>query len=437
MKSLKFVLFPLLIVGFLWACETTDPFVQEIESNLVLGNIDEALEVANNAIATDSSNGLAHFYRGVALGAKAEEFEDPAERKPYYQQTRTSLLEGKEWMRQMESRPNEYEEVDEIITGYWAFEHNEGVEIVTVDSVRNLYDRPYERAIAHLDNAITLQPDSALSYIVIASTYFNMGETGEAITSYEQAMERMDTPELDDYDFLTSMYLVEGQTEKAIALAEEALDSFPNEIVFVQYLADAYLEVGETDRAISLIRNLIADDPGNPLYYRVLGTQLYQLVAPLENDLTELYESSYDLEREIRSLQGSEREAAETLLAEKEQEIEQIESEIDELTKQSVQEIEQVIELVPDDHEAYNILGIIYQNKAATQFEKRNFTIDNQKAAQIDQRARETLNMARENYERAAEINPDEPNYWQALFQVYTTLGMDEEARDAMEKSGM
>lgn len=437
MKSLKFILFPLLIAGFLWACETTDPFVTEVESNLVLGNIDEALEVANNAIATDSSNGLAHFYRGVALGAKAESFEDPAERKPYYQQTRNSLLEGKEWMRQRESLPSEYEEVDEIITGYWAFEHNEGVEIVTVDSVRNLHNNPNERAIAHLENAITLQPDSALSYIVIASTYFNMGETGQAISRYEQAMERMDQPELDDYDFLTSMYLVEGRTEQAIALAEEAREVFPNEIVFVQYLADAYLEVGETDRAISLIRGLIADEPENPLYYRVLGTQLYQLVGPLENELTELYETSYNLERELRSLQGNEKEAAENRLRQKENDIEQLESEIDELIEQSVQEIKQVIELVPDDHEAYNILGIIYQNNAAIQFEKRNYTVDNQEASQIDQNARETLNLARENYERAAEINPDEQSYWQALFQVYTTLGMEEEARDAMEKSGM
>jgi tetratricopeptide (TPR) repeat protein len=58
-------------------------------------------------------------------------------------------------------------------------------------------------------------------------------------------------------------------------------------------------------------------------------------------------------------------------------------------------------------------------------------------AAEYDQRAKDNLEQARQYYERAAEINPDNPENWQSLFQVYTALGMEEEAEEAMQKAGM
>lgn len=41
------------------------------------------------------------------------------------------------------------------------------------------------------------------------------------------------------------------------------------------------------------------------------------------------------------------------------------------------------------------------------------------------------------NYEKATEIEPDNQSYWRSLFQVYTSLGMNEKAEAAMEKAGM
>jgi hypothetical protein len=40
-------------------------------------------------------------------------------------------------------------------------------------------------------------------------------------------------------------------------------------------------------------------------------------------------------------------------------------------------------------------------------------------------------------YEKAAELDPDNQNYWASLFRIYTTLDMREKAEEAMEKSGM
>ena len=41
------------------------------------------------------------------------------------------------------------------------------------------------------------------------------------------------------------------------------------------------------------------------------------------------------------------------------------------------------------------------------------------------------------NYEKAAELNPDDPKYWRSLYQVYVALGMDEKAKEAEKKAGM
>jgi len=98
--------------------------------------------------------------------------------------------------------------------------------------------------------------------------------------------------------------------------------------------------------------------------------------------------------------------------------------------------MERVVELEPDSESANFILGIIYQNRAANLFERRNNTTDNEIAEQLDSQARDNLRNALIYYERAAEINPDNPENWQSLFQVYTTLGMEEEAEEAMERAG-
>jgi len=40
-------------------------------------------------------------------------------------------------------------------------------------------------------------------------------------------------------------------------------------------------------------------------------------------------------------------------------------------------------------------------------------------------------------YEIAAEIDPDNQEYWKNLFSIYTALGMDQKAEEAMQKAGM
>jgi tetratricopeptide (TPR) repeat protein len=437
MKSIKPLLYIFALVGFLWACETTDPLVNDVQILLVTGEFDQALEVVDAALAEDQNNHIAHYYKGVILTAQAESFEDPRERKPYYERARSSFDSAKNLMAELEETPGELEELEETVTFYWAEEFNSGVNILNDDSVFAATPDPNLTAVAHFENAATVQPDSSLSYQVMSSAYFNADDIDNAVSSYERAMELLSSPAQDDYEYMISILLVQPNFERAIEYSEEARANFPGETVFVQLLADAYLQAGEQDKAIELVEGLIAEDPENPQYRRVLGTQVYQTVSELSNEVSGMYESAFELRRNMRSLQGNERERAERQLAEIESEIDAIEDQMDELTQISIREMGRVVELEPESESANFILGIIYQNRAASLFERRNNTEDNMEAQDLDARARENLQEALVYYERAAEINPDNPENWQSLFQVYTTLGMEEEAMEAMERAGL
>ncbi len=436
MKSLKYILIPFVIVGFLWSCETTEPFVNDIQTYLLLGSFDQAIAEAERVLETDSENGVAHYYRGMAVASKAQTVDPPADRKPYYEDSKESFENARRFMSEQESTPDELNDLDDLIVEFWAFEHNSGIEYLTEDSLRSAVSNPDRVAMDHLENAITMQPDSALSYIVLSSTQFNTGDISTAISTYEQAMEKLNRPDVEDYEFLISLYINQNRFDDAEPLTLEAMDVYPDKDQFIQFLADIYIQQGNVNEAISIIESLIENEPDNPQYYRVLGTQVYQNVSAINQEISQIYNEIFELERKLRSASGSEAEASRNELESLRNEVSELEEEAQELTEISINQMQEVVRLSENDDDAYSILGIIHQNRAASLFEKRNAIIDdNELADELDRQAREDLMAAMEYYERAAEINPNEAIYWESLFQVYTTLGMEEKARDAMEKA--
>ncbi|NBC04677.1 MAG: tetratricopeptide repeat protein [Bacteroidetes bacterium] len=437
MKRSKLILLIIAPMLLFWACETTDPLVNDVQVDLVTGNFESALETVNTALEQDSSNYVAHYYKGIVLASQAWEMEPPSTRQPVYENARSSFDSAKDLMEAQPEEPEELEQLTNSVVSFWADEYNMAVNIQNDDSLFNATENPYETSLAHLENAVTINPDSAMTYQVLSSTYYQVDQVDQAIESYENAMELLEQPAPEDYEYLVSLYLYNNNYEEAIELSEEGREIYPEETMFVQFLADAYIQAGDRDRAISLVEELIDSEPNNPQYRRVLGTQVYQSVERISNQVSDLYEELFELRQAARNQRGQELEQTQTEIESLESEIESMEQEIDELSAISIREMEAVVELVPEDEEANFILGVIYQNRAANLFERRNNTMDNEEAADYDRRAKENLEKARQYYERAAEINPENPENWRSLFQVYTALGMEEEAEDAMEKAGM
>lgn len=425
------------LIGLLWGCAPSDPLVDNARQGIQRGNFEAAIQNADEAIALDSSNTLAYYYRGVAYGALAEDIMPPSNRVSNYENMKDSFSNARHWGERMEKMPDEIENITNVVIAAWAKEHNSGAEILMSDSLQATMADPIGDAIGHFDNAIIIQPDSAITYIVLSSTHFREGDLDKATDVFEAGFPKIDEPLVDDYDYLINLYLIAERYDDVRELSNEARDVYPDESVFVQYLADSYLQTGQIEEAISLVRELIAQDPDNPQYHLVLGTQIYQSATAMSNQLTALYDRILRMEDQARNLRGAEREEVNANIQTLRNEATDLEAEVNRLTQIAITEINEVVRLRPDDDAAYNILGIIYQNRAAGFFEKRNATLDNDLAMQFDDQAKENLRMAMVNYEKAVEFAPDETDYWQALFQVYTTLGMQEKALEAMEKAGL
>ena len=438
MKRFNILIILLVTVVMMLGCETKDPLIDQASTMIVIGNYDQAIQITTQALVEDSSKGYMYYYRGLARASKAQDLTDPTTRNPLYVDSRADFDMGVEWMSQAEKTPQELEDTDQTLLSFWAYEFNEGVGNLNNDSLRALVPDPDAYAIANFSNAITIIPDSTVSYEALAYAYQAVGDLEAAIEAYEQVLEKKTSPTLDDYTFVTNLYLRNEQYDMAEKRALETLDLFPdNTIAVIPLLADVYINIGETEKAIDLIRDLIAEDPTNDQYYRVLGIQIYQNAEEVDQELSGMYEQLFELDREIARANRNPNPETVAQRDALNEEITALEEKTNELTQMSVDEILKSVDLNPEFAESYRILGVIHQNKAANLDNKRNYTLDNDEAMEYNNQANEVLKEALGYYEKASELDPENTDIWQSLFQVYSRLGMNDKAMEAMEKAGL
>lgn len=418
----------LLILVFAASCETGDPLISPIKAGIDSQNYDAALLAADSAIIKEPSNPLGYYYKAVILGKIAEAEPVVSERTSTYEEMRANLLEAEVLF---DTEGNSYVEVTQVtplILNTWSFEHNEGIKYATNDSIMATIDNPLELSIAHLINATTINPDSILSFDVLAQIYYMNQEYGKAAESITTAIKLQDKALASEYDRLGSYYFLNEEPEKAVAAMREGLELYPDSVSLVQKLADGLFQIDRTDEALEVMNDLIANDPDNARYHLVVGSRVYQRVLTLSDTYSLNSDKIFELERN----NGSEEEIN-ALKAENET----LDAEITDLTAKAEEALLKAVELDNTIPATFNTLGVLYQNKSASLFEKRNNTVDNDEAERYDELAREEACKAMTNYEKAAELDPDNTSYWSSLFRIYTLLDMREEAEAAMEKAGM
>lgn len=434
---------PLLIVfvtaGFLVSCGggSTNPLIEKAESSVKSGNNEAALAAAKQSIEQYPNDPLGYYYKGVALGQKAQNMEDPEAAADLYAEMNDAFETANAIADTLEEAPPQIAFIGNVKTGLWQTEHNTGIKYAQDDSLMATVEDPYQVAVAHLENATIILPDSALSYEVLATINSMRENYGAAATAQEQYIELAANPDVKSYRLLAQYYLYNDQPEKAVETLENARERFPQNIGVVEALADAYSRMGESEKAIAIVEGLVEQDPANAQYHLSLGTQLYKAAMAVQAEYDENLNMIFELRQKLDNAQGNEAEELKAQIQKLKNANEALRAEIDRLTDRAIVQLNQTLENRPNDEVAYNTLGIIYQNKAAVIFDQRNMTTDNQKAAELDKKAKAELRKAMENYEKAAEINPDNKAYWRSLFEVYTALGMDEKAAEAEAKAGM
>lgn len=429
MKKYFYSLFSVFALSFiLISCGPENELITPIKQGINSENYEAALVAADSAIAAEPTNGQANYYKAYALSRLAANEPVIADRKPILEDMLSNLRTAREKFDAMEEPPFESEQVTELQLESWSREHNDAIGYATNDSVMASVDEPLKIAIAHLTNAVTINPDSSLSHDVLAQIYHMDGDYENASASLENAIAIKGDGTAADYDRLASYYFMTNDFESALSSVNTGLELYPDSVFLVQKKADALFQTGNTEGALEVVNELIERDPNNPQYHLVVGTQIYQRVQTLSDELNDNNDAIYDLQGKDGS--DSDIEALEARNAE-------IMEETDGLTARAESSLLRAAEIDDTNPVAFNTLGILYQNKAAALFEQRNMTRDNDEAERLDALARAEAEKAMVNYEKAAELDPEDTGLWETLFRIYTLLDYREKAEAAMEKAGM
>jgi len=295
---------------------------------------------------------------------------------------------------------NKFEkEIGESRAFHWANKFNNGVNLFQrgnktedKDSAKIFYDK----SIVAFDEATLLQPDSADNYKNLAFVYLSSGRNEEAIEPLESLVKL--NQELDGYKYLGdiyytmglekgSAYAMNGNTQdsvtadeyynKSIAVLEEGTKLYPNEGDMLKTLSAAYVEVGKVDVALSSFKALVEKDPQNKTYRYNYGVLLLQ---------TEDFPAAEE-------------------------------------------QFMKALEIDPEyDNAAYN-LGVTYVSwgKQLKQLEEETEEYSDEDI--------EKFRSALPYIERISKEEPDDGQVWELLGQVYSILGMQDEALDAFNKA--
>jgi tetratricopeptide (TPR) repeat protein len=448
----------LFMVVVLAACGGGDPNIDTAKLQLKNKDYQKALEAVDMAIQANAQNGYAYYYKGFIYGEQAKATADVAARAPLYASMREAWTTARELYKAVTPAPKEVALMDFTGPDYWRAEHNKSIELAGVDNP----EKPaLEQAIAHLKNAITIAPDSVLSHGILGEVYIMYGDSTAAAEAFRQAMK------VGGYDYSRALRLAwllgaTGKTDEKIELLLSAKQSSPDSIGIVQELANTYLSKGDSDKALTVVKELIDKDPANPNYHLVYGTQAYQAVYDLSNEIRTDYDKIFELRRRLNRAKAAARNAPPApkpvkgkpapaaapdsvkiitdLLAATENGVKVKREKMATLDAITLSSMQKVLELDPENHSAYHTLGIVYQNRAAM-FKAEVNSLDAlakdyyDQADALDKKAEEILKEALPNYKKATEIMPSNRGYWDSLFKIYMSLNMQDEASAAYEKA--
>ena len=217
-----------------------DPNVEGAKLALTLDevNYDDYYGKLDESIATDPTNAEAYLVYGKLLQRQAGEVRGAEEHTAIvnrmvekYHQTLEADPANVDAVQQLRQAY-----VDEFRMGFQAFQRGRQDEAA------------YAEAVTFFTNTTNIQPDSLGPYINLGYAYINAGQTAEAITPLQKAID-MGESENDIYMVLAELYQAQNDADKAISLLEEAQEVNGVSEDIQSRLLNAYIASGQMDRA--------------------------------------------------------------------------------------------------------------------------------------------------------------------------------------------
>jgi len=230
-------------------------------------NYNAALEKVDRELADDPQNHQLTLLKTQILSDYAVNERSPADRELIYQNLRSTADELR-YSTDLFST-----ETDSILKSAWAHEQGEGVRYLQQEDNRDI-----DRVISHFSNAITIIPDSIVTYNLKATTHYRNNEVGKAIETLESIEEAGFNRPAETEEKLAYLYLEAGMIDKSIEIYEQLTVTHPENEVFRQGLANAYILGERHQQSTELLKQLAEEYPNRAEYREALATERFFLL---------------------------------------------------------------------------------------------------------------------------------------------------------------
>ena len=353
--------------------------------------IDQRIEEINDQLLSDPDNHELIAEKGELLIGLADLMANPNDRMPVY--------------RNLYNLSTESDIVQSMVVKAWSEEQNSGVRLLQTERNDVSIDH-YDEILGHFYNAITLQPDSMVTYSLLATTYYEKGSIHHAIETMETALEISGNGDMAFKEKLGYLYLEAGRTDESVGMYEDLVTEYPDDNHLLHGLINTYMISNRHDDAVIILKQLTEEYPTRYNYQEALATQLYfqfkeksGMFSPMDEESDITAATLIDLASEIDTIFNS------------------------------------LMNNTPVNEENVYRMAAFYKNSAATLTRLSELSdtpeMDQEKFIEISNDFTEkSLSL----WERLAEMNPDNLEYMTVLRQIYIENGMDEEA-ELIERS--
>lgn len=389
--------------GFFIGCTVLKgPSQEPVEPDeLTKPQIENQLQSLNKNISDGDANADIFYQKGFLLSEFAKKTDEPADRTDTYAQMQQSLQNADEAFERA-NLPSGNQKVDELLKITWSNEHNQGVQIMQSDST--LSGEDLEKAAVYFQNATVILPDTAISYKMQARAYYKNHNISQAIATLEKAHNQIDNLPPEMVEQLAFLYLENDEPQKAITVFEQT-ESFSNQNLNVLHgLANAYIAADQHGKAVSLLLKLTENRPNNIIYLQALATEYYHLGESKIDDLISGSIAEQDRAKAI--------------------------SEADSLFEEAQTYYEDTLSESNGNQDISRTVAQFYQN-AAAKYQKLLPVVEENRRSQIKQKINNYLRASLPLYQEMVQQNPKSTQLWKNLYQVYTYLGMTQEAEEA------
>ena len=381
-------------IFFALSCSTFNTSKDSADSLYESGRYENALRSVNSEIQNDPENLDLQILKAEILRNIAVENNSPENRQPVYSNLRNTVDE-------VSFANGSYRtKTDSILTSAWMYEQSAGVRLLQQDGT-DTFDEHFTNVIAHFTNAVTIIPDSVVTYNLMATTYYRHGNLSEAISTLEAIEENGFTRPPETCEKLAYLYLEAGQIDRSVEIYETLSANNPDSEIYQQGLVNSYILGDMHTDAIALLEELTGVYPNRVQYREALATERFYIMRQIIRE--ELQDPGFE------NYSDSELDDMLTQL----NEISEIYRDID--------------ETLPSSEERQQRIAAFYVSSANLLDELLPFTNESQN---------DHLSEQQETYLRASipywqtlyEANSDRSAYAYSLIEVYNKLGMEHEA---------